>query len=759
MSQKYDDNCLPRLRAYYRALAKADPVTSRDVKVMLLGNGRVGKTKLRKRLEKDVWDPVKESTHGIHIGAAVLPAAGTGTPPETPLRIWDFGGQDIYLGTHALFLRSRAIFPVMWMPESEPSANPSHRWNGIEHENFPLGYWVRYVAQMAGTKSPLLLIQSQCESEAQKAWKSPVDEALWQPFAFKRPYIPYAARNDAGRQELTSGLQAAVAALDAQRQGDALPASWLKVKAHIETLQATDQAIWDPKDRTHRTLTRQGFADICRSVAGIEDEASADGLLRVLHDAGTVFWREGWFKDLIIVDQQWALSAIYAVLDRGTEEGRDGGVFQYLRDERRGRFTRMELDALLWGKAGHSPEQQQVFIEMMRACGICFELRKAHKVGDVSVPAVYLAPDLLPAKAERAHVLADRWEPGLATLRVVFQFTFVPPGLLRSLMAAVGDMAGDAGEYWREGFFLFDGETGARLMVEETRNADWSGAITIATQKGDARELAARIAAMLEEQAHRLGISDRVLELPDGLDEAELAERRQRSHHGYRLHGDRRPSAPPRPVELQPEADAPAPAALAVPAVSAAIEPGSDLDCYISYKHGDGTDAGRLRQEAFDAVKSRIAALGLTPRWDASDLRRNDSIEDYKKRIARGDKVVIILSDGYLRGRYCVDDMVALHDHCLKEPHVWRQRVRVFRVAGTPLQVADWGAYALHWKAEAEKLDAQITALEPVTQALSLREEKEKYVTFARQIMPVLETIADTLHVRDVARIDELSFD
>jgi internalin A len=388
MSQKYDDNCLPRLRAYYRALAKAGPVTSRDVKVMLLGNGRVGKTKLRKRLEKDIWDPATESTHGIHIGAATLPAAVGGTPPETPLRIWDFGGQDIYLGTHALFLRSRAIFPVLWTPQSEPSANPSHRWNGIEHENFPLEYWVRYVAQMAGTKSPLLLIQSQCESEAQRAWKSPVDEALWQPFAFKRPYIPYAARNDAGRQEFTSGLQAAVAALDAQRQGDALPASWLEVKAHIETLQATDQAIEDPKDRTHRTLTRQGFADICWSVAGIEDEASADALLRVLHDAGTVFWREGWFEDLIIVDQQWALSAIYAVLDRGTEEGRDGGVFQYLRDERRGRFTRMELDALLWGKAGHSPEQQQVFIEMMRACGICFELREAHEVGDVSVPAV-----------------------------------------------------------------------------------------------------------------------------------------------------------------------------------------------------------------------------------------------------------------------------------------------------------------------------------------------------------------------------------
>ena len=59
---------------------------------MLLGNGRVGKTQICRRLQDQEYDDTVPSTHGVKIGAAPL------TTPRTPatLRIWDFGGQDIY---------------------------------------------------------------------------------------------------------------------------------------------------------------------------------------------------------------------------------------------------------------------------------------------------------------------------------------------------------------------------------------------------------------------------------------------------------------------------------------------------------------------------------------------------------------------------------------------------------------------------------------------------------------------------------------
>ena len=43
---------------------------------------------------------------------------------------------------------------------------------------------------------------------------------------------------------------------------------------------------------------------------------SAELLLDYLHHAGIVFYREGLFDDRIVLDQAWALEAVYAVFHR-----------------------------------------------------------------------------------------------------------------------------------------------------------------------------------------------------------------------------------------------------------------------------------------------------------------------------------------------------------------------------------------------------------------------------------------------------------
>jgi hypothetical protein len=43
-----------------------------------------------------------------------VPADNTAT-----LKIWDFGGQDIYHGTRALFLKTCTVFLLVWEPGSE----------------------------------------------------------------------------------------------------------------------------------------------------------------------------------------------------------------------------------------------------------------------------------------------------------------------------------------------------------------------------------------------------------------------------------------------------------------------------------------------------------------------------------------------------------------------------------------------------------------------------------------------------------------
>lgn len=142
----------------------------------------------------------------------------------------------------------------------------------------------------------------------------------------------------------------------------------------------------------------------------------------------------------MIIDQQWALNAIYAVLER------DNDVYPTLK-RLKGRFTRHDLNVLLWGRPRKDADgtelppytdgQQEVFLQMMLSCGICFVLRKGEKADDEgpAEPTLYLAPDLLPDRNEISGVLAQSWQESTpVTLSAVFHYDFVPPGLSSKIL-------------------------------------------------------------------------------------------------------------------------------------------------------------------------------------------------------------------------------------------------------------------------------------------------------------------------------------
>jgi internalin A len=84
LSQGDLDNCLPRLRAHFRDVA-AGSAALPDIKLIVLGNGRIGKTQICNRLRGKKFEPVADSTHGIVVTTQDFGA-------DTLLRMWDFGG-------------------------------------------------------------------------------------------------------------------------------------------------------------------------------------------------------------------------------------------------------------------------------------------------------------------------------------------------------------------------------------------------------------------------------------------------------------------------------------------------------------------------------------------------------------------------------------------------------------------------------------------------------------------------------------------
>jgi internalin A len=652
LSQDEEANCLDSLRAHLEDL-KTGRDAAADIKLMILGNGRVGKTQICRRLRGENYDDTVESTHGILVTSAPLPARGD---HGARLQIWDFGGQDIYHGTHALFTRSRAIYPLVWIPQAESTEEYHH--SGTVFRNRPLAYWLDYVRHFGGTESPILIIQTRCDRPEDEQFHPPVSEEALRPFSFRK-FLHYSARLDRGRAALDETLREAADWLR-ERQGIAeIGRGRAQVKRRLEQMRDEDAARSLP-ERKYRMISHDYFLRLCGEAGGI---ALPEHLLGYLNNAGTVFYRPGLFNDQIILDQSWALEAIYAVFHRD----------RCVKNLRRlkGRFTRSDLGEWVWDEAGHSATEQELFISMMESCGICFVHRRAEP--GKAIETEYIAPEFLPER--RDTELAQKWDADATIEAAVFEYALLPPGLMRGIISRIGNDAGLAADYWRGGIFAFEKGTGSRALIEEEKTTGWHGRIRVRTQRGQAALLLDRVVKLVEAEQSRLGLvpasqSGTLTRMAGILDPSQIRESSE------------------------------------APALKFVQEPTSQPEYFISYAWGDKTSEGRAREDIVTHLCAAAEQRGITVLRDNKVLGLGDRLSKYMQRLGRGDRVFVVLSDKYLKSPYCMYELFEVWRNVRQDDEELLKRIRVYTLPDakiwTPLERLHCAA---HWKNETSELE------------------------------------------------------
>jgi hypothetical protein len=112
------------LMAFLKEVA-TDGVVVREAKLVLVGEGAVGKSTLLSAMLAEQFEPDRSSTHGIEVKPLVL---SQGTPDECVLNAWDFGGQPTYRPTHQLFFTAPAVYLVVWKPRHGPGPDFVNEW-------------------------------------------------------------------------------------------------------------------------------------------------------------------------------------------------------------------------------------------------------------------------------------------------------------------------------------------------------------------------------------------------------------------------------------------------------------------------------------------------------------------------------------------------------------------------------------------------------------------------------------------------------
>ncbi|WP_049974475.1 leucine-rich repeat domain-containing protein [Azospirillum sp. B4] len=684
-------NALPALKAHFDDL-RAGPQALSDVKVMVLGNGRCGKTQLCRYLQGLPFNEHWDSTHGIRVAMATMDG-----PEKSAVRLylWDFGGQELYHGTHALFLRTDALFLVLWVPDQQAVTDP----HGLRFRTHPPQYWVDYVRHTSGASGPLLLVQSQCDEEGVAVPRAPVATETLQAFPFHRE-LRFSARTRHGDDELTLALRRAVAFMR-KRDGDLLiGANRLAVQRRIENFRGAD-GDFPPE---WRWITREQFLDWCAEAGGVADP---DQVLAYLHNTGLLFHRPDLFQNHIILDHAWILNGIYAVFDRASS-------YEILRKEG-GRFTRQRLEDRVWRAAGFTVADQRLFLGMMRACGLCFVHHTDNQHSPENSDAtVYIAPELLPERPALEGDLAIYWGGGPAAVTVTWRYPLLHPGVIRGVISWIGEQANARALYWRQGVCVYEQTTRARALVEVGETQDMAGEVRIAVKDGDAAALLDRLKQAVERVNDTLGLRPTV----------EATE-------------------PPRRVDA-PLGDA----AAQPPPLDFVADP--NFDCFVSYAWGDDSVEGRARREIVDQLCAAAETVGVRVLRDINQIRQGDSIRAFMSRLGAGRRVFVILSDKYLHSPACTFELYEIWRHSGHDLAQFRERVRLYvlpcaeRIRGRDGLEGRVG-YHDHWR---DWIDRRRPTYERVgfhKFPLDEIDDFKKACEFSDKLLTILYAFADTL--------------
>jgi Leucine-rich repeat (LRR) protein len=110
-------------------------VSLNEAKLILVGEGEVGKSCLLSALRDEPWVEGNPTTHGIEIKPVKISDPDRGT--EITFNGWDFGGQRVYRPTHQLFFSAPAVYLVVWKPREGPQQGFVKEWISLVKHRAP----------------------------------------------------------------------------------------------------------------------------------------------------------------------------------------------------------------------------------------------------------------------------------------------------------------------------------------------------------------------------------------------------------------------------------------------------------------------------------------------------------------------------------------------------------------------------------------------------------------------------------------------
>lgn len=392
-------------------IEKAPPNES---KMIIVGQGGVGKTSLLNRLIHDKYEE-DPSTLGIDIQEWTIGKTAEETDGEKVLRVWDFGGQEIYHATHQFFLSERSLYVMVW------DARQDSDYGRID-------YWLNTI-NLYAKESPVFIVVNKYDGQTPE----PKIDINYYKELFPNLQLPLykiSCRENKNIGDLRAHIIKEAERLPLMRQQ--WLKSWVAVRKHLFELYRLE--------KKHYILYNE-YLEICASNHIDKDEAEI--LIKCLHDLGFVlcFRHNAELREYVILEKEWGTKAVYEVLNFS---GHKNGVVNY-----------SDLNTIWPDENIYPVNMYNVLIELMCQFQLSFKIPQKKQllmVGLLRFTAV--APVGIFMEEE--------------TLCWRCRYDFLPAGLMSRFIVAAHELIMDGAsgkQCWYRGAYLEKGEHG-RAKIE-----------------------------------------------------------------------------------------------------------------------------------------------------------------------------------------------------------------------------------------------------------------------------------------------------
>ncbi|MCB0200221.1 MAG: leucine-rich repeat domain-containing protein [Anaerolineae bacterium] len=402
----------PRTELFSYLMSLLRGVPQYEAKVLLVGEGAVGKTSLLRALRGDLFVEGLSTTHGIELAEIAVQHPDRTITNSLTLNFWDFGGQEVYRITHQFFFSRHALYLLVWKPRE------GREENALEE-------WLERIHLRAGSDARVIVVATHSKERLPELDYPALTDKYGDILA---GHLSVDSSDGTGIDELKQRIAATVAGMP--HVGTPFNKRWLDARDELRGL-----------DRTH--ITRDKFIRICAGHGLSQTDAST--LIGILHVLGQIIhYDSDGLRDFVVLKPEWLTKAIgYVLEDEPTRS--DGGILDHRRL------------ADIWYEHGdpnretYPPNYFPYFLRLMEQ----FDVSARIEGQDAS-----LVPQLVPF--ERPDIM---WQAAGGELGLVCEMEQNPPGVIAWTTAR--NHRWSTHTHWRGGVFLRH-EDGHEALVDFT---------------------------------------------------------------------------------------------------------------------------------------------------------------------------------------------------------------------------------------------------------------------------------------------------